>query len=149
MKATLNELNPKPRKGLQHTLLLCGLPLLLTVAWVGCQQKTEVLTDIDPAGTYTLGSVDGNQVPCEVTHGGHPMAVQSGIFIINVDGTCSSKVAFSVESGEEVSREVKATYTLEGSTLTMQWEGAGMTTGDVEGDTFTMNNEGMIFSYRK
>jgi hypothetical protein len=48
-----------------------------------------------------------------------------------------------------ITREVKATYTRQGSKLTMQWEGAGMTTGTVEGDMFTMNNEGMVFSYRK
>jgi len=77
------------------------------------------------------------------------MTVQSGVFIINADGSCSSKVSFAVESGEELSREVKATYTREGSTLAMKWEGAGTTTGDVAEDTFTMNNEGMIFSYRK
>ena len=30
----------------------------------------------------------------------------------------------------------------------MQWEGAGTTQGTVEEDTFTMNNEGMLFTYR-
>ena len=42
-----------------------------------------------------------------------------------------------------------ASYTRQGSKLTMKWEGAGMTTGTAEGDTFTMNNEGMVFAYRK
>jgi len=58
-------------------------------------------------------------------------------------------VSFSVEPSKEMTREVKAAYTQEGSTLTMKWEGAGTTTGTVHGDTFTMNNEGMVFSYRK
>jgi len=31
----------------------------------------------------------------------------------------------------------------------MQWQGAGVTNGTVEGDTFTMDNEGQIFLYRK
>jgi len=31
----------------------------------------------------------------------------------------------------------------------MNWQGAGTTIGTVEGDTFTMNNEGMVFAYRK
>ena len=31
----------------------------------------------------------------------------------------------------------------------MKWEGAGTTTGTVEGYTFTINTEGMIFAYRK
>ena len=49
----------------------------------------------------------------------------------------------------EVAREVSATYTNEGSKLTMQWHGAGTTTGTIEGSTFTMDNEGMLFVYRK
>jgi len=31
----------------------------------------------------------------------------------------------------------------------MQWKGAGITTGTIEGSTFTMNNEGMKFVYKK
>ena len=31
----------------------------------------------------------------------------------------------------------------------MQWEGAGTTTGTAQGDNFTMDNEGMIFVYKK
>jgi hypothetical protein len=31
----------------------------------------------------------------------------------------------------------------------MRWQGAGMTIGSVAGDTFTMNNEGMVLAYRK
>jgi len=149
MKATHNELDRESWKGLRRSLLVGWLPALLMAACIGCKQKPETPTRIDPAGTYTLVSIDGNQVPCELTHEGHPMAVQSGTFIINSDGTCSSEVKFSVEPSKEMSREVKATYTQEGSTLTMKWEGAGTTTGTVDGDTFTMNNEGMIFSYHR
>jgi hypothetical protein len=31
----------------------------------------------------------------------------------------------------------------------MKWKGAGMTTASVEGDTLTMNNEGLLFVYTK
>ena len=31
----------------------------------------------------------------------------------------------------------------------MKWQGAGLTTGTVEGNTFTMDNEGMLFVYKK
>jgi hypothetical protein len=31
----------------------------------------------------------------------------------------------------------------------MRWDGAGMTTGSVDGNIFTMHNEGMVFVYRK
>jgi len=93
-----------------------------------------------------LVSVDGNKVPCTVQHEGHTMTIKSGSFIINADGTCSSKMFLE---GRDAAIEVKATYTREGSKLTMTWQGAGMTVGIVEGDTFTMNNEGMVLTYRK
>ena len=118
------------------------------LVWAGCKPEAKVAGDMNPTGTYTLVSVDMKQLPCTLAHEGSP-TVKSGVFIINADGTCSSKVTFSVRSGRDSSREVKATYTRQGATLTMKWEGAGMTTGTVEGDTFTMNNEGMIFAYHK
>jgi hypothetical protein len=31
----------------------------------------------------------------------------------------------------------------------MKWQGAGMTTGTIAGNTFTMNNEGMELVYKK
>lgn len=100
-------------------------------------------------GTYTLVSVNGNNVPCTIDHDGATPTVKSGSFIINSDGTCSSRVAFSLPQRGDSIKEVKATYKCQGTRLTMQWEGAGTTTGDVQGNTFTMNNEGMILVYRK
>jgi hypothetical protein len=105
--------------------------------------------DINPAGTYTLMSVDGKPVPCALTHEGVNVTVKSGVFTISSDGTCSSKIIFSVPSNGDVNREVKATYTRQGAKLTMKWEGAGITMGNVESNTFTMDNEGMAFTYQK
>ena len=104
---------------------------------------------IDPTGIYTLITVNGSEVPTAIFHGDVEMQVYSGIFTINTDGTCNSKVNFGAPSGDQITRNVKATYTRAGSVLTMQWEGAGMTTGTVDGDTFAMDNEGMTFVYRR
>jgi hypothetical protein len=90
----------------------------------------------DIAGSYTLVSINGTTLPFTVTHEGPGIQVTSGAFIIR-------------PSGEAQSREVSATYTRDGSKLTMQWQGAGMTSGNVEGETFTMENEGQVFLYRK
>jgi hypothetical protein len=131
-------------------LPLFGLPPLAVVASTGCNPpRAKTAADISPVGSFVLVSVDGNKVPSVVQHGGPPLTVKSGTFNINADGTCSSKVVFSPPSGGEVSREVKATYKRQGPTLTMKWEGAGTTTGTLDGDTFTMNNEGMTFTYRR
>ena len=128
---------------------LCLLPLLIALASVGCKEPAKPTADLDPAGTYGLVSVDSNNVPCTVEHEGHQLTVKSGAFIINADGTCSSSMVFSPASRGEVTNVVHASYTREGQKLTMKWQGAGMTLGTVDGNTFTMNNEGMILTYRK
>jgi hypothetical protein len=96
-----------------------------------------------------LESVNGNKVPATISHDGIALKVLSGTFTLNADGTCGTKSVFVPPGAGETTREVKATYTKAGSKLTMQWEGAGMTTGTVEGNSFTMDNEGMVFVYRK
>ena len=156
MKPNQNESNGKRRQTTRHFLQLCLLPLCLVLVCAGCKQEAKVAAetktvaataaDINPVGTYALVTVDGNKVPYTVQHEGHTMTIKSGSFIINADGTCNSKMSLE---GRDAAIEVKATYTREGSKLTMKWERAGMTTGTVEGDTFTMNNEGMVFAYRK
>ena len=149
MKRTQNELNSEPRQTSWHFGQWWMLPLFLAMVWVGCKPAAKVAVDINPAGTYALVSVNGNKVPCALQHDGQALTIKSGAFIIKADGTCSSAMAFSLPNGNDASREVKATYTREGSKLSMKWEGAGMTVGTVEGDTFTMNNEGMVLGYRK
>lgn len=125
------------------------LAVLMLLAMTGCKNATSTMADIDPVGVYILASVDGKSVPCNLTHEGTTMTVKSGVFTINADGTCRSQTTFSVPPHQDISREVKATYTRQGAELTMRWDGAGVTKGKIEGDRFTMNNEGMIFSYRK
>lgn len=103
----------------------------------------------DIAGSYALVSINGTPLPFTVTHEGPGIRVTSGTFTIRADGTCTSVVAFLMPSGQAQSREVSATCTRDGSRLTMQWQGAGVTNGTIEGDTFTMDNEGQLFLYRK
>ncbi len=110
--------------------------------------KEKVPNGIDPTGVYALLTVNGSKLPANISHG-HEMKVYSGTFTINADGTCSSEIVFGPPSGDKHTRLVKATYTQKGSTLNMQWIGAGQTKGTVKDDAFTMNNEGMIFAYKK
>jgi hypothetical protein len=123
-------------------MLRLGMILSLGLILAGCAQRPKLAKDNDVTGTYALISVNGANVPAIVTHGGARLQVRSGTFTINADGTCDSKVVFVPPSGSETSREVRATYSRLGSKLKMRWEGAGITTGSVQGNTFTMNNEG-------
>jgi hypothetical protein len=132
----------------KRALQLCFL-LTAGLLLSGCRQEAKVATGDDPIGFYALVTVNGNKVPASVSHDGVALEVRSGTFNIKADGTCSTKTSFVPPSGTEGTREVSATYTKDGSKLTMQWQGAGTTTGTIEGNTFTMNNEGMVFVYKK
>ena len=118
------------------------------VARVG-KQEAKISSGGNPTDIYALVSVNGNKVPASVSHDGTALQVRSGTFTIKADGTCSTKTVFVPPSGKEATREVSATYAKDGIKLTMQWKGAGMTTGTIEGNTFTMDNEGMVFVYAK
>ena len=126
-----------------YLLIIAGLFLS------ACQGNAKV-KGIDPTGIYTLITVNGSEVPTAIFHGDVKMQVYSGVFTIDTDGTCNSKVNFGDgATGDRITRDVRAHYRRAGSALTMQWEGAGMTTGTLDGDTFTMDNEGMTFVYRR
>ena len=125
--------------------LTIGFAILAT----GCKPEQVTGDMLDPAGVYALVEVDGMSIPAKVSHGSATLEVRSGTFTIEKDGTCSSVVVFIAPSGKEIPREVSATYEQEGSELTMSWEGAGTTVGVVDGNTFTMINEGMSFVYRR
>ena len=156
MKPKQSEMNGQSWRAARYFLQMCLLPLLVIVVCAGCKREVKVAaetktvaavpSEINPVGTYGLVTVDGKKVPCTVQHEGHAMPIRAGTFIINADGTCSSKIFLE---GRDAAIEVKATYTREGQKLTMKWQGAGMTIGTAEGDTFSMNNEGMMFAYRK
>jgi hypothetical protein len=141
----------RPVTVITTTKCVLQLCFVLTVGllWSACRQEAKVTTGSDQSGIFALATVNGNQVPASVSHDGVALQVRSGTFTIKADGTCSTKTIFAPPSGPEVTREVSATYTKEGSKLTMQWEGAGTTIGTIEGNTFTMDNAGMVFVYRK
>ena len=130
-------------------IALSLLAILVLLALTGCSKETHPATDFNPTGTYSLVSVDGQSVPCSVTHEGNSLTIKSGVFTIKSDGSCFSLMVFALPGHDDVRREVKATYTQKGNELTMQWEGAGATKGQVNGNQYTMTNEGMVLSYRK
>jgi hypothetical protein len=158
MKTNLNSTLTQPA-ATDHTPRLVALGLLagilIILALTGCHGAPRadcgaaagVFTQC--AGVYQLVSVNGNPVPCLVSHENADITVKSGTMTINPDGTCRSDSVFSLPHQREINRVVAATYTVTGSELTMHWQGAGTTRGTVNGHEFTMNNEGMIFIYRK
>ena len=136
-------------KSLLNIALACCLVAAPRLVLAADDEADTVNVPDDPTGVYTLVSVNGDPLPATLNHEGATLLIRSGSFTINADGTCVSRMVFVPPPGTEVTREVRATYTRDGARLTMQWEGAGTTVGTVEGNTFTMNNEGMVLVYRK
>jgi hypothetical protein len=149
MKTLLNKTNFKPQSALPGFSAPCLLAACLLLAGTGCKNEAGSNASNDPTGVYALVSVDGKSLPCSLFHEGATLTVKSGVFTITADSHCVSQITFSLPDRGDMNREVKATYTRQGAELTMQWEGAGMTMGHVNGGTFTMTNEGMVFAYRK
>jgi hypothetical protein len=148
MKATRDRIPNQPALRAKVVLPVClflGVMLLLGA----CSRGTSTIVSGGLTGVYTLVTVNGNPVPATISHDGIPLQIRSGSFTINAGGTCSSKMVFVPPSGAETVREVSATYTAEGMKLVMKWKGAGTTAGTVAGNTFTMNNEGMVLVYEK
>lgn len=125
------------------TVFLCALLV------AGCQSDVTKIDDSDITGIYYLVKVDGAEIPAKIFHDGVPMHILSGTFIISTDGTCFSRMRFVAPQGEETIREVNAKFRVDEEKIIMQWENAGVTEGTVTGDTFTMDNHGTIFEYKK
>lgn len=103
-----------------------------------------------PGDTYNLVSVDGHALPYAPMHGGQRVPeVVSGSITLNGNGTFVSSMSYAKPSGETFGREFKGTYTQKGAEYILNWEGAGKTSVTIEGNTLTMNNEGMPFVYEK
>ncbi len=148
---------------MQNNLLLLGSwyesrPILVKVVdynatdaakWANWDSMLKATNETVIAGVYSLVSIDGKKVPATISHEGHVQEIRSGSFTIRPDGTCSSKITVGPPSGADRTVEVTATSTREGPRLKLQWAGAGITTGLVQGNTFTMENEGMVLVYRK
>jgi hypothetical protein len=134
----------------------CCFLLAACAPWCGrgrageaCPPAAALVALPDISGTYALTAISGTALPYTVTHEPPGVRVTWGVFLIQADGTCSTRSTLVLPTGEVVNREVNATWTRAGSTLTMLWEGAGTTTATVAGEVLTMDNEGLVFEYRK
>ena len=125
----------------------CTVAMAMLAA--GCDGTKPAATPAADAKIFKLISVNGATIPATIPHDGVSLQVHSGTFTLGADGTCGTSTVFSPPSGKPLTRDVTATYTQSGPTLTMHWRGAGTTTGTLEGATFTLNNEGMVLVYHR
>ena len=109
---------------------------------------TDTTQASDHQGTYALTTINGEKLPCTPPHQGGVPQVLSGAITLNADGTFTSAMSYNLPTGP-ASRQFSGTYTRDGSRFSLQWKGAGTTTATLEGKTFTMDNEGILFAYQK
>ena len=127
-------------------MVLSAMGLFLT----GCQDTSKPTTQASAhTGTYTLVTVDGNKVPYTPVPEGSGPQVQSGSFTLNADGSVTHATNFGQVDGKELSHDSSGTYTLDDSRLSFQWKGGGTTTATLDGNTLTLDWEGVIFVYRR
>ena len=123
------------------------LILLLLGLWLpACNQASG---PSDPTGAYRLVNIDGNALPYAPPHEGGAPQVVSSTLTLNADGTFRMSMSYATTPGNSISRDFSGTYTREGAVLTMLWKGAGKTAATCEGNTLTLNNEGILFAYQK
>lgn len=140
MKGTL----PALRNDLIHSLAL--IALLGAGLLVNACRPGPALPGLE--ADFRLVSVNHQNLPTKLVHGPANLEIRQGSFNFSSNGTCQSRITFVAPDGREMVRETAASYTRTGSELSMKWKGAGRTMGHLAGDTFTMTNEGAIFTYR-
>ena len=124
--------------------------LAMGLCLTACKDTSNNTTQAsDDTGTYTLATVNGNKVPYTPVPEGSAQQVESGTFTLNTDGTVTHATNFGRIDGEVLAPVSHGTYTLDGSRLSFQWKSGDATTATLEGNTLTLNWEGEIFVYRK
>ena len=108
-------------------------------------QQIEAL----PTGRYRLVTVNNVAIPGAIAHRLSQITIHSGELIIRADGTCTAKSVTSFPDGGKENRVSHCRYQQSEAKLNMQWEGAGKTSGLMEGDRFTMDNHGLDFVFQR
>jgi hypothetical protein len=134
---------------MKHSKLAMTCILAMGLCLPACRQPSRTAQTSDHTGTYTLATINGNKIPYTPTHEGGAPEVRSGTITINVDGTFTSAMSYGPPEAKIPSRDFSGTYTRDASRFSLQWKGAGVNTAILEGCTFTMDNEGILFAYRK
>jgi hypothetical protein len=129
-------------------LLILALAILSSLL-PGCGKNAGPANSSDPTGTYTLATIDGKKLPFTPHLGAPAPEFRSGAITLEADGTFTSKMNYRLPEGKETTRTSTGGYTKEGSSLKLQWKGAGVTTATLEGNTLTIDDEGLRCAYRK
>lgn len=121
---------------------------LVVLAAAACGKSSTAAATADEIGTYSLVSVNGAAVPCNITEGSVTARITAGSLTFSSGGTVRVVTSFTV-NGQQQGTDVSGTYTRAGSAFTMHYTNGGANTGTLSGTSFTMMNEGMAWVYAR
>jgi len=128
---------------------LLGVLFVLGLCLSACNRAAKTARVSDHTGTYRLVTINGNDLPYTPPHEGGAPQVLSSTLTLHADGTFSMTMGYGTTPGDTVTRDFGGTYVREDSVFHFQWKGAGRTPATLEGNTLTIDNEGILFAYRK
>ena len=133
-------------------LLILTTTLLAVALLTACGGEDTTGGDDDNTGpgsifgTYTLITVNGEELPVEVVPPG--ITITSGTLRLNSDNTYSVSTP-AIFQGEPVTLTDTGTFTVDGSTIQFSGVSSGEFSGTISGNTLTMSDQGFTFVYRK
>ena len=131
------------------------LSLALALAIVGCgSDSSSEPTNASVAGTWTLQSVNGSQLPFTLSNvGSTKIELVSSVVNVTSAGTwtSTSQTRTTINGQATTSTGTQAgTYTLSGSAVAIRsTDGTTVQAGTVNGNTLTLAQTGLVFVYQK
>lgn len=131
------------------------LSLALALAIVGCgSDSSSEPTNASVAGTWTLQSVNGSQLPFTLSNvGSTKIELVSSVVNVTSAGTwtSTSQTRTTINGQATTSTGTQAgTYTLSGSAVAIRsTDGTTVQAGTVSGNTLTLAQTGLVFVYQK
>ncbi|MEX0892869.1 MAG: hypothetical protein WEB88_11945 [Gemmatimonadota bacterium] len=110
-----------------------------------------------PAATYELVEIGGHSLPYAPRDPHAPADAPPGpevvraILVILEDGTFRHRLTFRLPGADAdtIDRELTGTWVPEAPGYRLRWEGAGTTPATLKSDLFTIDNAGLLFSFRR
>jgi hypothetical protein len=124
---------------------------LALIATIGCGSSSATTSPTSTElGTYILVALDGRSVPTTIAEGSTTAEVQSSSLTLSGGGTVRMLVTYRM-SGQTAwsTNDLSGRYTRQGSTMSFTYTNGGANSGSIAGDTITMMNENVVWTFQR
>lgn len=127
------------------------IPMVVTLAFVcACAGDPASPNTGAEFGTYSLMALDDRPVPTSIPEAGGQVEVLSSTLILSAGRKLRMTTTFRPSAGATpISNELTGSYTLHGNAFTFTYSSGGRNAGTLDGDTIRMQNEGVVWLFRK